>query len=152
MPFQELSRMHLRKQMVMRLRGGQLSVSEASREYGVSRNTVRLWLRRAEGISLCELLELSRRPHKVWRQTDVEIERSILALKAQRPVWGAKKIVAKLFFIPQPSLGLRVSLPTARRAELTRDKRRADRSERRSRAMARRQARPAAHARTPDPT
>jgi transposase InsO family protein len=97
MPFQELSKMHLRKQMVKKLREGQLSVSDAAREYGVSRNTVRLWRSRAQECPIRELTEFSRRPHRVWRQTDIEIELEILALKAQRPAWGAKKIVAKLW-------------------------------------------------------
>lgn len=89
--------MHLRKQMVLRIREGQLSVSEAAREYDVSRNTVRLWLRRSEGCRLEDLAEVSRRPHRIWRITSFEVETAILEMKAARPTWGAKKILAKLW-------------------------------------------------------
>jgi transposase-like protein len=44
MPFQEIKKMDMRKQMVIRVSVGELNVSQAAREYGVSRNTVKLWL------------------------------------------------------------------------------------------------------------
>ena len=89
--------MHLRKQMVLRVGQGELTVSQAAREYGVSRNTVRLWLDRASEDTLGELAERSRRPHRIPRATDEELKLRILEMKAKRPAWGAKKIVAKLW-------------------------------------------------------
>jgi transposase InsO family protein len=83
--------------MVLRVGQGELTVSQAAREYGVSRNTVRLWLERSGEGTLSELAERSRRPHSIPRATDEELEFRILELKAKRPAWGAKKIVAKLW-------------------------------------------------------
>ena len=97
MPFQELSKMDVVRQMVFRVRVGQVSVSEASREYGVSRNTVRFWLKRSLEVPLEELSEVSKRPHRIWRSTDEEAQLRILELKAKKPAWGAKKIVASLW-------------------------------------------------------
>lgn len=89
--------MQLRKQMVYRVVLGELNVSSASRLYGVSRNTVRLWLKRAQRDSLSELDEISRRPHRIPNATDPELVAQVLAFKKERPTWGAKKIVEKLW-------------------------------------------------------
>ena len=89
--------MQLRKQMVQRVGQGELTVSSASRVYGVSRNTVRLWLERAQEESFSGLAERSRRPHRIPKVTAPELEAQILELKMKRPTWGAKKILAKLW-------------------------------------------------------
>lgn len=89
--------MDQRKQMVLRLECGDLTVSGASREYGVSRQTVRLWRSRAQERSLGELCELSRRPKEIPNQSPLEIEERVLACKRLRPTWGAKKIAAVLW-------------------------------------------------------
>src|ERR1044071_4581495 len=97
MPFQEKSRMDLRRQMILRLQEGELNVSEAAREYGVARNTVKLWLRRAEMCGVGEVGEISRRPHRFRRQTSEEIKTQLLELKARKPAYGAKKLLALLW-------------------------------------------------------
>lgn len=102
--------MQLRKQMVQRVGQGELSVSAASRLYGVSRQTVRLWLKRSRDESFSDLRERSRRPLTIPKAIDPDIESKILDLKAGRPLWGAKKILAKLW----PD-GAPVSLRTADR-------------------------------------
>lgn len=88
--------MHLRKQMVMRLRQGELSVSEAARQYGVSAKTVRLWRDRAAEGPLEDLRERSRRPRRSPKETPEEARRLVLALRRERPTWGAGKILARL--------------------------------------------------------
>ncbi|KXK21472.1 MAG: Integrase core domain protein [Armatimonadetes bacterium OLB18] len=97
MPFQEVSKMHLRKQMVIRIRAGELSVSAAAREYGVARNTVKLWLRRADEVSLGDLKEKSRRPRSSPNATEASIEEAVLQFKRVRPCWGAKKLLVTLW-------------------------------------------------------
>lgn len=101
--------MHLRKQMVLRVSQGELSVSGAAREYGVSRNTVRLWVERAAQGSVSGLSELSRRPHRIARCTDQELQERLLELKSQRPAWGAKKLVAKLWPDEKPPMSVRTA-------------------------------------------
>ena len=49
MPFQETCRMERRVQMLLDWETGAFSVSELSRRYGVSRDTVYLWTGRREG-------------------------------------------------------------------------------------------------------
>jgi transposase InsO family protein len=110
MPFQEVSKMHLRKQMVLRVRSGELTVSGAAREYGVSRNTVKLWIAREREGSLTEFAERSRRPVRIPRKTVDEVEGMLVDLKAARPNWGAKKLLVKLW--PE---GAPISLRTADR-------------------------------------
>ena len=73
------------------------SVSEACRDAGVSRATGHLWLDRAKAFGISGMSEVSKRPKRIPRQTDVSIEEPLLALKAQRPRWGAKKLLAKLW-------------------------------------------------------
>lgn len=97
MPFQEWTKMELRSWMVRQVVSGELSISDAARQYGVSRNTVKLWLARANHSLDTALSERSRRPHTSPRQTDPAIVAKLLALKVERPVWGAKKLVAKLW-------------------------------------------------------
>ena len=89
--------MHLRKQMVLLVSQGEMTKAQASREYGVSEKTVRLWVRRAQEDTLGELAELPRTPHHIPRRTDKDLEQRILELKAKRPAWGAKKLVHKLW-------------------------------------------------------
>ena len=89
--------MHLRKQLVIRVAAGELTISRAAREYGVSRNTAKLWIRRAQEGPLAELGERSRRPLHMPRSISAELEAQVLDLKASRPVWGAKKIHRKLW-------------------------------------------------------
>src|SRR5687767_8503354 len=73
-----------------------LSISEAARDCGLSRVTVRLWADRwaADGAALSER---SRRPHRFRDPVDPLLERALLDAKADHPAWGAKKLVAHLW-------------------------------------------------------
>jgi transposase InsO family protein len=97
MPFQEKSKMDLRRQMILRVREGELNVSQAAREYDVARNTVKLWLGRADACGAGQISEISRRPRRCRQQTPEEIELKVLALKARKPGYGAKKLLAVLW-------------------------------------------------------
>jgi transposase InsO family protein len=81
-----------RRKMCLEIRKGQLSVSEASRLYGVTRPIVRKWLARADSEGLDRMAELSRAPHKVDRKTSGPLEKALLDLKKEFPEWGAKKL------------------------------------------------------------
>lgn len=89
MPFRECSRMDERRRMVFQVLQGTLSVSAASREFGVSRQVVRLWVERAQSDGLDFLSERSRRPHTSPRSTDPELVRRILSLWEEHEDWGA---------------------------------------------------------------
>lgn len=74
-----------------------VSVSQACRELGVSRPTGHLWLERARELGIAEMVEISKRPRNIPRSTGEDIQAKLLALKAERPRWGAKKLLAKLW-------------------------------------------------------
>jgi transposase InsO family protein len=97
MPFREVTRMQNRRELAVMVLSGQASITQASRVFGVSRPTAYLWVERAREQGLAFLSEESRRPHHIVRSTAKETEAAVLAQKAARPAWGAKKIHATLW-------------------------------------------------------
>jgi transposase InsO family protein len=89
--------MHERKQLVYRVLEDQLTIAAAAREAGVSRQTAQLWVQRGRAGGLEQLAEKSRAPRRRTRRTAPEVEAEVLEFKRQHPVWGAKKIVARLW-------------------------------------------------------
>jgi transposase InsO family protein len=67
------------------------------REYGVSRQTGHVWLKRyQEGGAKTVLEERSRRPHRTPGATGPELVEAITALRRDKPDWGARKVMAVL--------------------------------------------------------
>lgn len=62
------------------------------REFGISRPTGYLWLRRYQAAGVGRLCEHSRRPRQVPGRTGWEVEEQIVELRRQRPDWGARKL------------------------------------------------------------
>lgn len=62
------------------------NISELCRRYGISRKTGYKWLARDE------LEDRSRRPHSTPSRTASELESKVLAVRAQHPAWGGRKI------------------------------------------------------------
>ena len=71
-------------------RGEPLSV--LCREYGISRPTGYVWLRRFQQEGVAGIEERNRRPHHSPAQTRPEIEERIEQLRRERPDWGARKL------------------------------------------------------------
>lgn len=69
-------------------RGGNFSA--LCREFGISRKTGYKWMRRAKDGE--ELDDRSRKPKRVSARTPEAIESKILAVRAEHPGWGARKI------------------------------------------------------------
>ena len=69
-------------------RGGNFSA--LCREFGISRKTGYKWMRRAQDGE--ELDDRSRKPKRVSARTPEAIESKILAVRAEHPGWGARKI------------------------------------------------------------
>ena len=65
-----------------------LTVTEVAEAYGVSRQTMYLWLKRYEGGGLEALAEQSHRPRSCPHQIAPAIEARILELRRQHPRWG----------------------------------------------------------------
>ena len=101
-PRKVLSRMDVRRRAAYLVLERGLSVSAASRECGLSRATVRLWLERAREEGVAGLSERSRRPLRTREPVDTELELMVLSAKAELPAWGAKKLVAHLWGADPP--------------------------------------------------
>lgn len=76
--------------------GGDYAVSELAVAYGISRKTAYKWIERFEAGGAAALEDRSRAPHHHPNAVGREIERALLELKAQRPLWGAPKLRRKL--------------------------------------------------------
>jgi transposase InsO family protein len=77
--------------VVMASRGG-YSHAELCREFGISRPTGYLWLKRYRSGGIHSVAEVSRRPHGSPFRTPTEIEQRIVQLRGERPEWGARKL------------------------------------------------------------
>jgi len=84
-----------RVEFVVRARRGE-SLSSLCREYEISRPTGYLWQKRFSEQGVAGIEEHSRRPHLSPRRTSAEIEARIVALRSQRPDWGARKLAVLL--------------------------------------------------------
>jgi transposase InsO family protein len=68
------------------------NVSELCRRFGVSRSNGYKWRSRYQAEGLDGLEERSRRPHDCPSRTPSEIEVRVLAMRAEHPAWGGRKI------------------------------------------------------------
>jgi len=69
-----------------------VNISSLCRDFGISRKTGYLWLRRyQESGSLTSVRELSRRPHHISNRTPLYDEHKVIALRNHYG-WGAKKL------------------------------------------------------------
>jgi transposase InsO family protein len=68
------------------------NVSELCRRFGVSRSNGYKWLGRYGEAGLAGLEERSRRPHVSPSQTPGELAAQVLAVRAEHPAWGGRKI------------------------------------------------------------
>lgn len=68
------------------------NLSRLCAEFGISRPTGYLWLRRYREQGVVGLEERSRRPQHSPRQIATSWERRIVELRQQRPDWGARKL------------------------------------------------------------
>jgi transposase InsO family protein len=84
----ELSKMEQRYDAVLGVIRDGLTVTEVAEAYGVSRQTMYLWLKRYEDGGLEALAEQSHRPRSCPHQIAPSIEARILELRRQHPRWG----------------------------------------------------------------
>jgi transposase len=63
---------------------------------GISPQTGYKWLGRFDQLGVDGLVEHSRRPASSPKRTDDGLEKRVLALRAQHPAWGGRKIAARL--------------------------------------------------------
>lgn len=77
---------------------GRMNVAELCREFGISRETGHLWLRRYReaGRKVEALEERSHRPHTMPNQVPQEVVDCIVGTRKSRPTWGPRKLRAYL--------------------------------------------------------
>ena len=92
------------------------NVTELCRNFGISRQTGHVWLNRYRaGGSLAVLKELSRRPHRIPRQTAAEVVEAIKQLREEKPDWGARKLLPVVLARHPELVGTAMSATTVHR-------------------------------------
>ena len=91
MPWKECSVMDERLRFVAKLLDGE-SMSDACREFGISRKTGYKIFNRYKESGFEALSDRCRRPVRYANQLPEPIERLIVTLKRDKPHWGARKI------------------------------------------------------------
>lgn len=94
MPWQEVDRVELRRIFIERVRSGGVNMSEACRDFGISRPTGYKWLRRYEQEGALGLNDRSRCPLRV-ASTSPKMVEAIISERSRRK-WGARKIRKRL--------------------------------------------------------
>jgi len=108
MPWQELSIMSQRLELICLARQDGSNIRELCRRYNVSAPTVYKWLGRSEIDGVTDLRDRSRRPHCSPNRSPDAIEDAVLALRNVHPTWGGRKLAARLIAlehadVPSPS-------------------------------------------------
>jgi transposase len=91
MPWKECSVTQERLRFVARLLDGE-GMSEVCRDFGISRKTGYKIFNQYKDQGLDALADRSRRPVRYANQLSDQVERLIVALKRDKPHWGARKI------------------------------------------------------------
>jgi transposase InsO family protein len=96
MPWKETSMLHQRLDFIQAIQEQHLSVAAACRAFGISRPTGYKFLARYQEQGESGLLDLSRAPKHCPHELTPEVQQRIIALRAQYPSWGPKKLRAWL--------------------------------------------------------
>jgi transposase InsO family protein len=92
MPWRECTVVSRRQEFVSLALSGRTRMSALSQIYGVSRKTGYKWLARYQENGLEGLKDRSHRPLSSPRKTGPELEAKVCELRAERPVWGGRKL------------------------------------------------------------
>lgn len=96
MPWKETCSMDERVRLIALWNEGQMTVSELSRVFGISRKTVYKWLERYEQAGAAGLVDGAPVAHHHPKATPEKVVAALLELRKERPTWGPKKLRARL--------------------------------------------------------
>ena len=96
MPWLELSIMSQRCEFINLATTGEVPIRELCRRFGISPKTAYKWLSRYREEGFHGLQDRSRQPHRSPWRTSLEIEKAVLVERDTHPVWGGRKIRARL--------------------------------------------------------
>lgn len=102
MPWKETTLMSTRLEFVLLTQQPGANIAALCRNFGISRKTAYKWLERHRGQGNSGLQDRSRRPHASPASTHATIEAAILALNAEHPYWGARKLRTLLLCEAKP--------------------------------------------------
>ncbi|MBL4883048.1 MAG: IS481 family transposase [Planctomycetaceae bacterium] len=96
MPWHESDLMSLRKEFVSLASAEGANMSALCRRFKIARKTGYKWLKRYQQQGTEGLCKKSRRPQNSPLQTSEKIEQLVLELRQEHPVWGGRKLRARL--------------------------------------------------------
>lgn len=96
MPWKEATLMSTRLEFVLLARQPGANIAALCRGFNVSRKTAYKWLERYDEEGERGLSDQSRRPRRSPASTAPALEATLLALHAEHPYWGARKLLALL--------------------------------------------------------
>lgn len=102
MPWKETTLMSTRLEFVLLTQQPGANIAALCRNFGISRKTAYKWLERHRGQGNSGLQDRSRRPHASPASTHATLEAAILALNAEHPYWGARKLRTLLLCEAKP--------------------------------------------------
>lgn len=103
MPWQEVTVMQQKEELMLWARQPGANKSELARRFGVSPKTLHKWLKRYAQDGPEGLREQSRAPKRIHRLSE-QTAALILRLRDAHPAWGARKILARLEHLGHTSL------------------------------------------------
>lgn len=96
MPWREAQKVELRRMFVQAVESESVNISQACREFSISRVTGYKWLGRYRREGVEGLFDRSRRPHRVRYATDPAVKELLVADRRAHPRWGARKLCERL--------------------------------------------------------
>lgn len=96
MPWKTMDLKEQRVRFVVAASRKEKPFSALCHEFGISRPTGYLWLRRYRDAGVSGIAERSRRPHVSPHQTCAKLEEHVVQLRQRYPDWGARKLQAVL--------------------------------------------------------
>jgi len=104
MPWQEQSTMSLRHEFVTLASHPDANVRALCRQYRISPTTGYALLARFQAQGVAGLTNRSRRPAASPTQTAPHTEAAVVALRRQHPMWGGRKLAARLIVLGHPDV------------------------------------------------
>src|SRR5512136_236895 len=95
MPWKVCDHMDERLRFVAKLLDGE-KLTAVCREFGISRKTGYKIFNRYKDIGIQGLVDHSRTPYRYANKLPFQVEKTILRIKQEHPIWGAPKIRDKL--------------------------------------------------------
>ena len=105
MPWKEVSVMDERREFVRFFELGRLGMAEVCRRFGISRDTGYRLVARWRAGGEAGLEDRSRRPLTSPQRTGATLEQVIVALRADHPAWGGRKLARRLVDLGWADLG-----------------------------------------------